>query len=167
MREDDRLVVGCRYFLGLSEEETAAALGVAARHGQVADVAGAGTATRRMGVRAMSELERALQRLGGELAFPEAPDVVRAGGAAGSARPAARRSTGLRALVLALAALVVAVGGGHGRAGGAQRHPRVLRVQRGTVQRVETLPEMFHVPERGRSSISASPCRWDDGRPRG
>lgn len=27
LREDDRLAVGCRYFLGLSEEETAAALG--------------------------------------------------------------------------------------------------------------------------------------------
>jgi RNA polymerase sigma factor (sigma-70 family) len=28
LREDDRLVIGCRYFLELSEEETAAALGV-------------------------------------------------------------------------------------------------------------------------------------------
>ena len=27
LREDDRLVIACRYFLGLSEEETAAALG--------------------------------------------------------------------------------------------------------------------------------------------
>jgi RNA polymerase sigma factor (sigma-70 family) len=29
LREEDRLVIGCRYFLGLSEEETAAALGCA------------------------------------------------------------------------------------------------------------------------------------------
>jgi RNA polymerase sigma factor (sigma-70 family) len=28
MREEDRLVIGCRYFLDLSEEETAAALGI-------------------------------------------------------------------------------------------------------------------------------------------
>jgi RNA polymerase sigma-70 factor (ECF subfamily) len=28
MREDDRLVIGCRYFLDLSEEETAEALGI-------------------------------------------------------------------------------------------------------------------------------------------
>jgi RNA polymerase sigma factor (sigma-70 family) len=27
LREDDRLVIACRYFLDLSEEETAAALG--------------------------------------------------------------------------------------------------------------------------------------------
>jgi RNA polymerase sigma-70 factor (ECF subfamily) len=27
LREDDRMAIGCRYFLGLSEEETAAALG--------------------------------------------------------------------------------------------------------------------------------------------
>jgi RNA polymerase sigma factor (sigma-70 family) len=29
LREDDRLVISCRYFLELSEEETAAALGIA------------------------------------------------------------------------------------------------------------------------------------------
>ena len=28
MRDDDRMVIGCRYFLGLSERETAAALGI-------------------------------------------------------------------------------------------------------------------------------------------
>jgi RNA polymerase sigma factor (sigma-70 family) len=27
LREDDRLAIACRYFLGLSEEETASALG--------------------------------------------------------------------------------------------------------------------------------------------
>jgi RNA polymerase sigma factor (sigma-70 family) len=30
MRDDDRMVIGCRYFLGLSERETAAALGIPA-----------------------------------------------------------------------------------------------------------------------------------------
>ena len=30
MREDDRMVIGCRYFLGLSERETANALGIPA-----------------------------------------------------------------------------------------------------------------------------------------
>jgi RNA polymerase sigma factor (sigma-70 family) len=44
LREDDRLVIGCRYFLGLSEEETASALGV--RRGTV-----------------KSRLSRALERL--------------------------------------------------------------------------------------------------------
>ena len=29
LRDDDRLVISCRYFLELSEEETAAALGIA------------------------------------------------------------------------------------------------------------------------------------------
>jgi RNA polymerase sigma factor (sigma-70 family) len=29
LREEDRLVIGCRYFLGLSEAETAATLGCA------------------------------------------------------------------------------------------------------------------------------------------
>jgi RNA polymerase sigma factor (sigma-70 family) len=33
LREDDRLVIACRYFLELSEQETAAALGI--RHGTV------------------------------------------------------------------------------------------------------------------------------------
>ena len=37
--EQARLVLSCRYLLGLSEQETAAALGVRPRHGQVAHVA--------------------------------------------------------------------------------------------------------------------------------
>ena len=48
LREDDRLVIGCRYFLELSEEETAGALGV--RRGTV-----------------KSRLSRALERLRAEL----------------------------------------------------------------------------------------------------
>ena len=48
LREDDRLVIGCRYFLELSEEETARALGI--RRGTV-----------------KSRLSRALERLRVEL----------------------------------------------------------------------------------------------------
>jgi RNA polymerase sigma factor (sigma-70 family) len=48
LREDDRLVIGCRYFLELSEEETARALGI--RRGTV-----------------KSRLSRALERLRAEL----------------------------------------------------------------------------------------------------
>jgi RNA polymerase sigma factor (sigma-70 family) len=48
LREDDRLVIGCRYLLELSEEETAAALGI--RRGTV-----------------KSRLSRALERLRTEL----------------------------------------------------------------------------------------------------
>jgi RNA polymerase sigma-70 factor (ECF subfamily) len=48
LREDDRLVIGCRYFLDLSEEETAAALGI--RRGTV-----------------KSRLSRALERLRAQL----------------------------------------------------------------------------------------------------
>ena len=39
LRDDDRLVLGCRYLLELSEAETAAALGVQAGHGEVAHLA--------------------------------------------------------------------------------------------------------------------------------
>ena len=48
LRDDDRLVIGCRYFLELSEEETAAALGI--RRGTV-----------------KSRLSRALERLRAQL----------------------------------------------------------------------------------------------------
>jgi RNA polymerase sigma-70 factor (ECF subfamily) len=48
LRDDDRLVIACRYFLELSEEETAAALGI--RRGTV-----------------KSRLSRALERLRAEL----------------------------------------------------------------------------------------------------
>ena len=39
LRDDDRLVLGCRYLLELTEAETAAALGVQAGHREVAHLA--------------------------------------------------------------------------------------------------------------------------------
>jgi len=64
MRPEDRLVIGYRYFLGLSEDEMAGALNVA--RGTV-----------------KSRLSRALRRLRETLDAPEGPPAPTKGGAGG------------------------------------------------------------------------------------
>ena len=144
LRDDDRLAIACRYFLGLSEEETAAALDwrrgtVKSRTSRALDrlraAAGGGD---------MTELERALVRLGDGLAFPEAPDVservLARLAAAEPARPRRRR----RALVIALAVLVVAVAAAMAVPQARTAILEFFRLRGATVQRVESLPR---VPE--------------------
>ena len=79
LRDDDRLVLGCRYLLELSEAETAAALGVQAGHREVAHLARARAPAR--GGDAVTDLEqraaRARRRLAGD-ARPRRPRCMRA-----------------------------------------------------------------------------------------
>ena len=74
LREEERLVIACRYFLELSEEETSAALGIRPRDGQVAHLAGAGAPA---GER-MPELDAVLVELGRQVEFPPTPDLASA-----------------------------------------------------------------------------------------
>ncbi len=66
LREDDRLVLGCRYLLELSEAETAARAGRAAGHGEVAHVPRARTPAR--GGRRMTRAARSHASAGARLA---------------------------------------------------------------------------------------------------
>ena len=73
--ETDRQAIACRYFLDLSEEETAAALGCRAEpsnRGCRGRWAGCASGWRP----AMPELERMLTRLGEELDWPPTPDLA-------------------------------------------------------------------------------------------
>ena len=129
LRPDDRLVLGCRYLLELTEAETAAALGVPAGHRQVAHVARARAPAR--GGDAMTDLERALREL--DVDWPATPDLADRGARAdrgrarAPARPRAARSAravparaaaqsrvgaGWRARLAYLAAALVLLGGG-------------------------------------------------------
>ncbi len=157
LREDDRLAIACRYFLGLSEEETAAALGWRRGTRQVQDLPRARPPARPAGGRDMTELERALVRLGDELAFPETPDVSeRVLGTAGRRASTPSRRVGRRALVLAFAVLALARRRRAGGAAGSHGDPGVLPPARARrVQRVESLPR---VPP-------ATESRLDLGRP--
>ena len=76
LRDDDRLVLGCRYLLELAEAETAAALGVA-RHREVPHVPRAVAPAR--GGDAVNDLERELREL--DVEWPATPDLATAGGA--------------------------------------------------------------------------------------
>jgi hypothetical protein len=90
----------------------------------------------------VTELERALASLGGELAFPEAPDVSeRVLGRLGAAPPS-RRRVGRRALVLAFALLAVALGAAMAVPQARTAILEFFRLRGATVQRVETLPRV-------------------------
>ena len=72
LRDEEREVVACRYFLELSEEETAETLGL--RKGTVNRGSRAALRTFANGWRStMSERELALERLGRELDYSETP----------------------------------------------------------------------------------------------
>ena len=75
LREEERLVIACRYFLDLSEDETAAALGV--RRGTVKSrTSRALEHLRESWGRAMPELDVALRQLGAAIEFPPEPDLA-------------------------------------------------------------------------------------------
>lgn len=89
----------------------------------------------------MTALERALARLGDQLAFPEAPDVsgrVLARIAAEPAKPRRGRS----ALVIALAALALAVAAAMAVPQARTAILELFRLRGATVQRVESLPRV-------------------------
>ena len=105
----------------------------------------------------MTELERALSQLGGELAFPEAPDVsgrVLALLAAEPAKPRRRR----RALVVALAALALAAAAAMAVPQARTAILEFFRLRGATVQRVETLPR---VPPASESALDLGQPRPD------
>ena len=92
----------------------------------------------------MTELERALVSLGGELGFPETPDVSERvlGRLGAAAPPAARRGVKRRALVLAFAVLAVALGAAMAVPQARTAILEFFRLRGATVQRVETLPRV-------------------------
>jgi hypothetical protein len=113
----------------------------------------------------MTELERALTRLGDELAFPKAPDVsgrvlARLAGAE-PARPRRRRL-----LVIALAVLAVALAAAMAVPQARTAILEFFRLRGATVQRVETLPRVPEIdPEIARMLELGRPVPVEDGRP--
>jgi len=89
----------------------------------------------------VTELERALESLGAELAFPEAPDVS-AAVLRRVAEPAPRRGRNRRAVALAFALLVVAVGAAMAVPQARTAILEFFRLRGATVERVETLPRV-------------------------
>jgi hypothetical protein len=89
----------------------------------------------------MTELERALARLGADLAFPETPDVVAAvRGRLEEAVVARPRRPSRRALVVAFVALAVAVGAAMAVPPARTAILEFFGLRGATVTRVETLP---------------------------
>src|SRR5207248_3750368 len=82
----------------------------------------------------MTELERALVALGGELEFPQTPDVV------GVVRGRIQRRRWLRPLVLAVALAVLAVGVAMAVPPARSAILKFFHLGSATVERVETLP---------------------------
>lgn len=109
----------------------------------------------------MTELERALVRLGGEVAFPEAPDVSERVLARLDVEPAPRRRGRRRALLIALAVLAVAVAAAMTVPQARTAILEFFRLRGATVERVETLPRVPSATENaldlGRPLTGASP----------
>lgn len=96
----------------------------------------------------MTELERALARLGADVAFPETPDVVAAVRARlEEAAVARRRRPSRRALVIAFVALAVAVGAAMAVPPARTAILEFFGLRGATVTRVETLPPVETRPE--------------------
>jgi hypothetical protein len=110
----------------------------------------------------MTELERALVGLGDELAYPATPDVsTRVVARLSEApRPRGRRR---RALVAALAVLVLAIGAAFAVPPARTAILELFGLRGATVQRVETLPQ---VPPASEQSLGLGrPLPLEDGRP--
>ena len=150
LREDERLVVSCRHFLGLSEDETSTALGVPRRHGQVAALAGARQVARlpRGGCGRVTELARRLDDLGTSLAFPQTPDLAPTVLARISARRRRRRAVVL-ALAAAAATIVTALALSPGARSAVQRLIGIGGVQ------IELVDELPATPVRARPDFGA------------
>jgi hypothetical protein len=96
----------------------------------------------------MTELERALVRLGGEIAFPETPDVLAAvGDRLEQAAPARRRRPSRRALVVAFVALALAAGAAMAVPAARSAILEFFGLRGATVTRVDTLPPAETRPE--------------------
>jgi hypothetical protein len=96
----------------------------------------------------MTDLERALAQLGGELAFPDTPDVAAAVRRRLAERaPARRRLPSRRALVVAFVALAVAVGAAMAVPAARTAILEFFGLRGATVQRVDTLPPVETRPE--------------------
>jgi hypothetical protein len=89
----------------------------------------------------MTELERALQSLGGEIDFPEAPDI-----ASGVRARLERPRRGRRALVFAVALVVVAFGIAMAVPQARSAILRFFHIGAVTVEQVDTLPEAKERP---------------------
>lgn len=96
----------------------------------------------------MTELERALAQLGGELAFPETPDVADVVRRRLAERaPSRRRLPARRAFVVAFVALAVAVGAALAVPAARTAILEFFGLRGATVQRVDTLPPVETQPD--------------------
>lgn len=96
----------------------------------------------------MTELERALARLGADLAFPETPDVVAAvGDRLEQAAPVRRRRPSRRVLVVAFVALALAAGAAMAVPAARTAILEFFGLRGATVTRVDTLPPVETRPE--------------------
>jgi hypothetical protein len=113
----------------------------------------------------VTELERALVRLGEGLAFPEAPDVSERVLARLGAEPA-RRRRGRRALVLAFAVLALAVAAAMAVPQARTAILEFFRLRGATVQRVESLPRAPEIDAATARALELGrPVPVEDGRP--
>jgi hypothetical protein len=96
----------------------------------------------------VTDLERALVRLGGEIVFPETPDVLAAvGDRLERAAPARRRKRSRRVLVVAFVALALAAGAAMAVPAARTAILEFFGLRGATVTRVGTLPRAETRPE--------------------